>query len=97
MVDILLGTLCRRRSLGTVLDSTRSAMAEMTNLVSKHQNVRMVHKVSVDIFECPTSGFRVEQIDQRHECSVEHSPDNIELPAEGVDTNWRDLHYDEIA
>jgi len=57
----------------------------------------MVHEVSVDVLESAACCFGIEEVHEWHECSVEDGPDDVELPAEGADSNGRNLHDDEVA
>ena len=57
----------------------------------------MVHEISVDVLESAACCFGIEQVHEWHECSVEDCPDDVKLPAERANANWRDFHHDEIA
>ena len=57
----------------------------------------MLHEVSIDVFQSAAGGLGVEQVDERHECSVEHCPDDVELPMERADADWGDFDHDEVA
>ena len=57
----------------------------------------MVHEVSVNVLESTACGLGIEQVHEWHECSIEYGPDDVELPAEGADTDWSDFYDDEIA
>jgi hypothetical protein len=69
----------------------------MTNLIPEHEDIVVLHEVSVDVFQRPACSFWVEQVYERHKCAVEHCPDDVELPVERIDADWGDFDHDEIA
>lgn len=71
--------------------------AKRAYLVSEHQNVRVLHEVPVDILKRSSGRFRIEQVHERHESSVENSPDNVELPPKVSNSDRSDFNHDEVA
>ena len=68
-----------------------------TSLISEHEDIVVLHEISVDVFQRPACSFWVEQVYERHKCAVEHCPDDVELPVERIDADWCDFDHDEIA
>ena len=68
-----------------------------THFVLEHEDVVVLHEVSIDVFQGPASGLWVEQVDERHKSAVEYGPDDVELPVEGADADWGDFDHDEVA
>jgi hypothetical protein len=65
-------------------------------LVFEHEDIVVIHEVSVDVFESTACCLWIEEIHEWHECSVEHGPDDVELPAKRADAYWCDLNHDEV-
>jgi hypothetical protein len=73
------------------------ARIRIAHLISEHKDVVVLHEVSVDIFQRSACRLGIEQVDERYEGAVEHGPDDVELPVEGVDADWGDFDHDEVA
>jgi hypothetical protein len=65
-------------------------------LVFEHEDIVMIHEVSVDVFEGTACCLWIEEIHEWHERSVEHGPDDVELPTKRADTYGSDLNHDEV-
>jgi diphthamide synthase (EF-2-diphthine--ammonia ligase) len=73
------------------------ARIRITHLISEHEDVVMLHEVSVDIFQRSACCLGIEQVDEWYESTVENGPDDVELPTERADTDWGDFDHDEVA
>jgi hypothetical protein len=72
------------------------AKDDITYLVFEHKDIVVIDEVSIDVFESTACCLRIEKIHEWHERSVEHGPDDVELPAKRADADWSDLYHDEI-
>jgi hypothetical protein len=85
---------CNLRGLSAAEDGL--VKNRITHLVFEHKDIVMIHKVFVNILKSPACCLWIEEVNEWHECSVEHSPDDVEFPTERADTNGRDLNHYEI-
>lgn len=61
-------------------------------LILVDKDVMVLTEETIDILKSTTGSFRVKEIYNRDERGVEDSPDDIELPAKGANSNWGDFH-----
>jgi hypothetical protein len=100
VLDVLGRSFCGSGSLENQCQQLCSHVVTLmvtTHLVFEHEDVVVLHEISVDIFQSPASSFWVEQVDERYESTVEYCPDDVELPVERVDADWGDFDNDEVA
>ena len=69
----------------------------ITHLVFEHEDVVVLHEISVDVFQRSARGLRVEQVDERYKCAVKHGPDDVEFPVERINADGSDFDHNEVA
>ena len=79
-----------------VIDVLLRAFARRHVWVLEDKDGLVVAEGSVDVFEGPVGGFRVEEVGNGDEGEVEHRPDDVELPVNALDADGRDFHHHEV-
>ena len=97
ILNVLGRTFRRGRNLHVMSVTEDCTKAGFTHLVPEHKDVVVVHEVSVDVLESAPCCFGVEEIHEWHKRSVEDSPDDVELPAQGADADRSDFYHYKVA
>lgn len=66
-------------------------------LVPEDENLRVLPEEPINVLQGPTCRLRVEEVDNRHESSVENRPDDVEPPMQGLNADWGDFDHHEVA
>lgn len=61
-----------------------------------HEDVVVLAEVAVEIFEGAVGGLWIEEIHNRDEAEIQHCPNDVELPAQGLDTGGGDFDNHEV-
>ena len=64
--------------------------------IAADEEWRVLAVVSVEVLEGAVGGLGVEQVEDRHGHGVDHSPDDVELPAQRLEANRRHFDDDEV-
>lgn len=75
----------------------RWSFAACCVLISENQQRWGVAVIGVQVFERAVCSLGIEEVDGRDEGEVEDDPDNVELPAKGLDADRGYFHYYEVA
>ena len=74
-----------------MLDVTPRSLRADGLFIPAHDDAVVFAEEAIDIFESAVGGLRVEEVDYGDEGGVEDSPDDVEFPVEGLDTDGGDF------